>query len=70
MRPSHALSALLSGCARTAQLDEALFERELLCRSVLTGTEDAVRDLPNPSLRHAWGITPDDGDDEHPRASA
>ena len=43
--------------------------RKLLWRSVLAGTEDAMRDLPTPSLRHAWGITPDDGDgDEHPLA--
>ena len=33
----------------------------------LAGTEDAMQDLPSPSLRHARGIIPDDGDgdDEH-----
>ena len=52
------------------QPDEALSERELLWQNVLTGSEDAMRDLPSPSLRHAWGITPDDGDgdDERPLA--
>ena len=52
------------------QLDEALVERELLWRDVLSGTEEAMQDLPTPSLRHARGITPDDGDgdDEHPLA--
>ena len=31
-------------------------------------TDDAMQDLPTPSLRHARGITPDDGngDGEHP----
>ena len=41
--------------------------------NVLAGTEEAMRDLPIPSLRHAWGISlyDADGDDEHPaRASA
>ena len=52
------------------QLDEALADRELLWRNVLSGTEDAMQDLPSPFLRHARGITPDDGDgdDEHPLA--
>ena len=35
------------------QLDEALAERELLWRNVLSGTEDAMQDLPSPSLRNA-----------------
>ena len=50
-----------------AQLDEALTERELLWRNVLSGTEYAMQDQPTPSLRHVRGITPDDGDgdDEH-----
>ena len=43
-----------------ALLDEALAERELLWRNVLSGTEDAMQDLPSPSLspRHhsrRWG---------------
>ena len=52
------------------QLDEALAKRELLCHNVLSGIEAAMQDLPFPSLRHARGITPDDGDgdDEHPLA--
>ena len=50
------------------QLDEALAERELSWRNVLSGVEDAMQDQPTPYLRHARGITPDDGDgdDEHP----
>ena len=50
------------------QLDEDLAWRELLWHNVLSGTEDAMQDLPSPSLKHARGITPDDGDgdDEHP----
>ena len=50
------------------QLDEALAERELSWSNVLSGVEDAKQDQPTPSLRHARGITPDDGDgdDEHP----
>ena len=44
------------------QLDEALAERELLWHNVLSGTEDAMHGLPSPSLTHARGITPDDGD--------
>ena len=73
MQPSRALlrrfptdaAQLLLG-----QLDEALAERELPWRDVLSGTEDAMQDLPSPSLRHGRGITPDDGDgdDEHPLA--
>ena len=43
------------------QLDEALAERELLWRNVLSGTEDAMQDLPTPSLRHLQGITFDGG---------
>ena len=52
------------------QLDEALAERELSCRNVLSGVEEAMQDQPTPSLRHARGITPDEGDedDEHPLA--
>ena len=44
-----------------------MLERELLWRNVLSGTDDAMRDQPTPSLRHARGITLDDGDgdDEH-----
>ena len=48
-----------------AQLDEALAARELLWRNVLSGTEDAMRDLPTPSLWHACGITSDDGDGDN-----
>ena len=49
------------------QLDEALIERELSWRNVLSGVEEAMQDQPTPSLRHACGVTPDDGDgvDEH-----
>ena len=49
------------------QPDEALAERELSWRNVLSGVEEAMQDQPTPSLRHARGITPDDGDgdDEH-----
>ena len=49
------------------QLDEALAERELSWRNVLSGVEEAMQDQPTPSLRHARGITQDDGDgdDEH-----
>ena len=52
------------------QLDEALAESELLWRNVLSGIEEAMQDQRTPSLRHARGITPDDGDgdDEHPLA--
>ena len=48
----------------------ALVEREFLWRSVLSGTKAAMQDLPTPSLRHACGMTPDDGDgdDKHPLA--
>ena len=49
------------------QLDEALAERELSWRNVLSGTEDAMQDQPTPSLRHARGITPDDGDGDDER---
>ena len=41
------------------QLEEALAERELLWHNILSGTEDAMRDPPSPSLRHARSITPD-----------
>ena len=49
------------------QLDEALIERELSWRNVLSGVEEVVQDQPTPSLRHTRGVTPDDGDgvDEH-----
>ena len=61
------VSTLSSAVAQNlvAHFDEALAERELLWRNVLSGTEDA-----HPSPRHARGITPDDGDgdDEHPLA--
>ena len=71
-KPSRALSQPPTNAAQllVAQLDEAFAERELLWRSVLSGTEDAMENLPSPSLRHARGITPDDGDrdDEHPLA--
>ena len=63
------VSTLSSAVAQNlvAHFDEALAERELLWRNVISWTEDAMRDLPTPSLRHARGITPDgDGDDEHP----
>ena len=73
-RTDEALSRLVSTLPAAvaqnlvAQLNEALAERELLWRNVLSGP-DAVRDLPIPSLRQARGITPDDGDgDEHPLA--
>ena len=48
------------------QLDEALAERELTWRNVRSG-EEAMQDQPTPSLWHARGITPDDGDgdDQH-----
>ena len=75
-RTGEALSRLISTLPTAvaqdllAQLDEALSERELFWRNVLAGAEDAMRDLPRPSFRHARGITPDDGDgdDEHPLA--
>ena len=35
-----------------AQLGEALAERQLLWRNVLSSTEDATQDQPTPSLRH------------------
>ena len=44
------------------QLDEALAERKLSWRNVLSGIEEAMQDQPTPSPRHARGITPDDGD--------
>ena len=56
-----ALRALLRG-----QLDEPLAERELLWRNVLSGTEDAMQDLPSPGHHRDDG----DGDDEHPLARA
>ena len=75
-RTDEALSRLVSTLPTAAaqellaQLDEALSERELLWRNLLTGSEDAMRDLLAPSLRHAHGITlyDGDGDDEHPLA--
>ena len=47
------VSTLLANAAQLllGQLDEALAERELLWRNVLSGTEDAMQDLPSPSLR-------------------
>ena len=62
--PTNAAQLLLG------QLDEPLAERELLWHNVLSGTEDAMQGPPSPPLRHARGITPDDGDgdDEHPLA--
>ena len=60
MKERHACSP--SGKKRRQQ--QALAERELLWHNVLSGTEDVVRALPSPSLRHARGITPDDGDDD------
>ena len=72
--PTQPLRALSQHSRRTqhllGQLDEALAERELLWHTVLSGTENAMQDLLSPSLRHARGITPDDGDgdDEHPPA--
>ena len=73
MKLSHASSPTLPSAAAqilVAQLDEALTERELLWRNVLSGTADAMQDQPTPSLWHARGITPDDddGDQEHPLA--
>ena len=75
-RTDEALSRLVSALPTTtahellSKFDEALAQPELLWHNVLTGTEDAMRDLPSPSLRHTQGITPDDGDDndEHPLA--
>ena len=52
-RTDEALSRLVSTLTTAAALDEALSDRELLLRNVLTGTEDAMRDLPAPSLRHS-----------------
>ena len=49
---------------------EALAEREFLRCNVLSGTEDAMRDQPTPSLRHGRGITPDDGDGDDDRPLA
>ena len=62
-RTDEALSRLVSTLPSAAaqilvsQLDEALTERELLCRNVRAGTEDAIREHPTPSWRHALGIT-------------
>ena len=71
MALSRLVSTLLSAVAQNlvAQLNEAMAERELLWRNVLSGGRGR-RDLPTSSLRHARGITPDDGDgdDEHPLA--
>ena len=72
-RTEEALARLVSTLPTNAaqlllgQLDEALAERELSWRNVLSGIEDAMQDWPTPSLRHARGITPDHGggDDEH-----
>ena len=52
------------------QLDEALAERDLSWRNALSEVEEAIQDQPNPSLRHARGITTDGGDghDKHPLA--
>ena len=44
------------------QLDEALAERELSWRNVLSGVEEAIQDQPTPFLRHARGIAPVVGD--------
>ena len=43
---------------------------ERLWRNVLSGTDDAMRDLPTSSRPHARDFSPDDGDgdDEHPLA--
>ena len=51
-----------------AKLDEAYAESHLSWQNVLSGSEPAMRDQPPSALRHARGITPDDGDgdDEHP----
>ena len=68
-RTDDALALLVSTLPTYAAqlLDEALADRELLWRSVLAGTQDAMQDLSSPSLRHARGITPDGGggEDEH-----
>ena len=60
VKERHACSP--SGKQRRQQ--QALAERELLWHNVLTGTENVMRALPSPSLRHARCITPDDGDDD------
>ena len=53
------VSTLPSAAAQilVAQLDEALAERGLLWRNVVSGPEDAMQDQPTPSLRRARGIT-------------
>ena len=69
-RTDEALARLASTLTTTfaqnlvAQVDEVLAERDIVLRNVSSGTDDAMRDLSTPSLRHARGITPD-GDDEH-----
>ena len=69
VRRAHRLDASAhAGSASTETLTKPLVEREFSWHNFLSGIEDAMQDQPTPSLRHARGITPDDGDgdDEHP----
>ena len=67
MKLSH--STLPSAAAQilVAQLDEALAEREILWRDVLSGTEDAMQEQPTPPCGTPAAAPPDDSDrdEEH-----